>query len=182
MLHYRKLSAGEISPRLWDGFTRRQVVGACWRRVDGAWCVRDDPFVDDWSADDVRALAGELKKTARAGGLVLAAFDGGAMKGFASVAPEPFGDAGEYLDLTNLHVSEELRGQGVGTALFCAARAWARERGAQKLYLSAHSAVESIAFYRKMGCVEARFLHQKHVEAEPFDCQLECATAPPAQG
>ncbi len=179
MLQYRKLSAEEICPQLWDGFIRRQLVGACWRKIDGAWCVRDDPFVDDWSPDDIRALAEELKQTALAGGLVLAAFDGGAMKGFVSVEAEPFGAEGEYLDLTNLHVSEEMRGRGIGTALFSEARAYARERGAKKLYLSAHSAVETIAFYRKLGCVEARIRHQKHIEAEPFDCQLECAAKPP---
>lgn len=37
-----------------------------------------------------------------------------------------------------------------------------------------HSIVESQAFYRKMGCTEAQEYSQKHVEAEPFDCQLEC--------
>lgn len=44
----------------------------------------------------------------------------------------------------------------------------------RKLYISAHSAVESQAFYKQMGCVEAQVYHLKHVEAEPYDCQLEC--------
>ena len=43
-----------------------------------------------------------------------------------------------------------------------------------KLYISAHSAVESQAFYKAMGCVEAEVYHQGHVEEEPYDCQLEC--------
>ncbi|MEC4272258.1 hypothetical protein VJ923_03670 [Adlercreutzia sp. R25] len=51
---------------------------------------------------------------------------------------------------------------------------WARERGAGKLYISAHSAAETQAFYKSMGCVEAEVYSQKHVEDEPFDCQLEC--------
>ncbi len=174
MLCYRALSAAEIGPRLWDGFVRRQVVVQCWRQVDGEWCVREDPFLDDWSAEEVRALAQNLKKTARAGGLVLAAFADGVMKGFVSVEPQPFGANGEYLDLSNLHVSEELRRQGIGTALFGAAKRWAKEKGARKLYLSAHSAVESIAFYQKMGCVPAQYFHKGHIEAEPYDCQLEC--------
>ena len=50
---------------------------------------------------------------------------------------------------------------------------WARDRGAQKLYISAHSAIESQAFYRAMGCVEAHTYNPAHVAAEPFDCQLE---------
>ena len=44
----------------------------------------------------------------------------------------------------------------------------------KKLYISAHSAVESQAFYHKMGCAEAAVYNQSHVETEPYDCQLEC--------
>ena len=55
------------------------------------------------------------------------------------------------------------------------AKNYARERGAEKLYISAHSAVETQAFYRAMGCVEAEEYQPAHVEQEPYDCQLECA-------
>ena len=47
------------------------------------------------------------------------------------------------------------------------------EKGAGKLYISAHSAVESQAFYKAMGCVEAKEINAAHAEKEPFDCQLE---------
>lgn len=85
-----------------------------------------------------------------------------------------FGGEHKYLDLSSIHVSEDMRGQGIGAALFAAAKQWAKEHGAKKLYISAHSAVESQAFYRKMGCVEAELYHPGHVAKEPFDCQLEC--------
>ena len=67
-----------------------------------------------------------------------------------------------------------MRGRGIGKALFHAAGAWAKENGARKLYISAHSAVESQAFYKAMGCVEAQVYQKEHVEREPYDCQLEC--------
>ena len=67
-----------------------------------------------------------------------------------------------------------MRNYGIGKQLFLIAKAWAKEIGAHKLYISAHSAVESQAFYKAMGCVEAKVYLQAHVEAEPFDCQLEC--------
>ena len=51
---------------------------------------------------------------------------------------------------------------------------WAKQKGAKKLYISAHSAVESQAFYKSMRCVEAEVYNKKHVEDEPYDCQLEC--------
>ena len=77
------------------------------------------------------------------------------------------------LDLAHIYVSEEWRRSGIGTTLFAAAKRWAEGQGAKKLYISAHSAVESQVFYRKMGCVEAAQADPAHVEAEPFDCQLE---------
>ena len=92
-----------------------------------------------------------------------------------SVEAALFGREQKYLDLTSIHVSEDMRGLGIGRELFLSAKKWAKEKGASKLYISAHSSVESQAFYRKMGCVEAAVYNRQHVEAEPFDCQLECA-------
>ena len=86
----------------------------------------------------------------------------------------PLGRNGDYRDLSSLHVSQELRGQGIGRRLFALAREFAREQGALKLYISAHSAVETQAFYRAMGCTEAQEYDPEHVEREPCDCQLEC--------
>jgi len=78
------------------------------------------------------------------------------------------------MDLSSIHVSQDMRGQGIGRELFSVAKRFARERKAKKLYISAHSAVESQAFYRAMGCREAEEYNLKHVEKEPYDCQLEC--------
>ncbi|WP_249300494.1 GNAT family N-acetyltransferase [Feifania hominis] len=177
-LCYRGLGADEICRELFYGFVRRQVVTDCWRREEGRWVIREDGFVDDWAEEDYRELITSLKSTAARSGLVYACFCDGALKGFVSVEPERFGARREYLDLTNLHVSEDMRGRGIGTVLFRAARQWARREGASKLYLSAHSAVETQAFYRARGCVEAREYSREHVEREPFDCQLECSCEP----
>lgn len=170
---YRELKEDEIETGLFSAFRRRQVVSDCWRRENGKWVIRPDPFVDDWSREDYRFLVECLKNTVRTGGVVIGAFLQGCLKGFASVEAERIGKAGQYADLTSLHVSEELRGRGLGKELFFAAAAWARGHGAEKLYISAHSAAETQAFYRGIGCVEAQEYQQKHVEQEPYDCQLE---------
>lgn len=174
-IQYRDLTADELCRELFGGFIRRQVVTKCWRRDHGQWVIRDDPFVDDWSEEDYQTLIVCLKHTITAGGFVRAAFVGGVLKGFVSVEPDFWGSRQEYLDLSSIHVSEDMRGTGIGAALFSAAKEWARARGGKKLYISAHSAVESQAFYKKMGCVEALEYNQLHVDAEPFDCQLECS-------
>lgn len=172
-LQYRQLCEEEICQELFGGFIRRQDVTDCWRREDGKWVVKPDPFIDDWTDEDYRFLVSCLKNTVRTGGYVYGAFFCGALKGFVSLEPALFGGELKYLDLSCLHVSRELRGKGVGKVLFCEAADWASSHGARRLYISGHSAVETQAFYRAMGCKEAQEYHQAHVEKEPYDCQLE---------
>lgn len=168
---YRKPEITEIDRELFRGFIRRQVVTDCWRREGGKWVIKSAPFIDDWSDEDYAFLVTCLKNTLATGGFVYGAFCGDTLKGFVSVEAEPL--EGGYLDLSSIHVSEDLRGKGIGKTLFMAAADWAKSKGAKRLYISAHSAVESQAFYRAMGCVDAEICSRKHAEAEPFDCQLE---------
>lgn len=174
MITYRKLREEDIKKSLFKGFRRHQVVQDCMRKVDGNWVVQPDPFIDDWGEEEYGFLCVCLQNTAATGGFVYAGFKDDILKGFVSVESEIFGKESRYMDLTSIHVSEEMRGCGMGKVLFEAARQWAKEQGAEKLYISSHSAVETQAFYKAMGCVEAKEYQKKHVEAEPFDCQLEC--------
>ena len=139
MLTYRTLCASEIDRPLFRAFVRHQVVDQCLHREDGAWVVRSDPFVDDWSEEDYQFLTACLQNTIQTGGAVY----------------------------------EDMRRSGIGRTLFQMAAEWARTQGAAKLYISSHSAIETQRFYRSLGCVDAAQPQQKHVEAEPFDCQLE---------
>lgn len=174
MIQYRELCEKEINRELFRHFIRHQRVTDCLRKENGAWVVKSAPFVDDWSEADYCFLISCLKNTVLTGGFVYAAFCDDVLKGFVSVESELFGGEQRYLDLSSIHVSEDMRGMGIGKTLFASAQEWARKKGAGKLYISAHSAVESQAFYKAMGCVEAQVYNRKHTEAEPFDCQLEC--------
>lgn len=168
---YRKPEIREIDLSLFRGFIRRQVVTDCWRREGDKWVIKSDPFIDDWSEEDYAFLITCLKNTLSSGGFVYGAFEQNVLKGFVSVEPKLM--AGGYLDLSSIHVSEDMRGQGIGKALFRAAADWAKAHGAKRLYISSHSAAESQAFYKAMGCVDAEICNKEHSEAEPFDRQLE---------
>ncbi len=168
---YRKPEIHEIDRSLFRGFTRRQVVTDCLRREGDKWVIKSDPFIDDWSEEDYAFLVTCLKNTLSSGGFVYGAFEQNVLKGFVSVEPKLM--AGGYLDLSSIHVSEDMRGQGIGKALFRAAADWAKAHGAKRLYISSHSAAESQAFYKAMGCVDAEICNKEHSEAEPFDRQLE---------
>ncbi len=172
-MQYRSVGLEEMERSLFQHFERRQTVTKCWRKEDGRWVIRDAPFIDNWSEEDYGFLVHCLQNTIRTGGVVYGAFQGDQLKGFVSVESSPIGKNGDYLDLTSLHVSAALRGQGVGRQLFRLAAGWARTKKAKKLYISAHSAVETQAFYKAMGCREAAEYNPAHVEREPADCQLE---------
>lgn len=48
-----------------------------------------------------------------------------------------------------------------------------QETGAERIFISSHSAKESQAAYKALGCVPARELFREAAETEPFDIQLE---------
>lgn len=171
---YRLLSEEEINRSLFSEFIRTQIVTDCWRKIEGEWVIKSDPFIDDWKESEYDFLITCLKHTVHTGGLVVGAFIMDCLKGFVSVEPGIFGGENAYMDLSSIHVSQDYRHQGIGAELFNLTKQWAKEHHAKKLYISAHSAVESQAFYRAMGCVEAMEYNKEHVEKEPCDCQLEC--------
>ncbi len=61
----------------------------------------------------------------------------------------------------------------IGKKLFSIMCEEAKEKGAKKLYISAHSSEETQGFYKTLGCVEAKEYNSKLVAEEPCDCQLE---------
>ena len=170
----RPIAEGELCSALFSDFRRRQRVTYCLRNDGGGWREAYAPSIDDWSAADYDFLIECLRHTLQTGDAVFGMFVGGKLKGFASVEGAPLGKDGVYRDLTSIHVSEEFRGRGWGRKLFDCAKGWAKAHGAEKLYISSHSAVESQAFYRAMGCTDALERIQEHVQKEPLDRQLEC--------
>ncbi len=172
-MQYRELNASEIYAGTFHCFDRYQEVTQCWRKVNGEWVIRDIAYIESWNEADFEALAARLRRTVETSGVVIGAFTDGLLKGFASVEGHRFGSNSEYLDLTNVHVSCDARGAGIGKELLHLAAVWARAHGAKKLYISAHSSVESQAFYKAMGCIEAAEYDPEHVANEPCDCQME---------
>lgn len=169
----RALSADELNRELFAGFIRRQEVTMCRRRIGLSWRMVHCPFVDDWTEEQLLHQIHRLQTVLHGGGAVFGAFADGVLKGFSAVEGKPLGPQDSYRDLLSLHVSADWRGHGLGRMLFEQAAQWARQNGAGKLYISAHSAQETQAFYAAMGCVDTLWPSPEHVALEPFDCQLE---------
>lgn len=162
-----------LSVELFTGYLRYQEVTKCWRKVNGEWEVKDIAFVESWGEENFKTLVECLKGTIDGGGSVIGVFEGDRIVGFASLEGKAIGPLGEYLELSSIHVTEDCRGEGIGTAMFTEICEIARKMNAKKLYISSHSSVESQAFYSAMGCRETSWYDAELVEKEPCDCHLE---------
>lgn len=163
----------EINTELFKNFNRYQEVNKCWRKVDGEWVIKDIVFIEQWRKKEFEFLVDCLLNTVKTGGKVFGAFNNYSLVGFSSVENELFGSNSEYLQLSSIHISHEYRGIGIGKKLFELSCKGAKDLGASKLYISAHSSVETQSFYKNVGCIEAKEYNVKLVEDEPYDCQLE---------
>jgi N-acetylglutamate synthase-like GNAT family acetyltransferase len=172
-ISYKELKETEIDVELFASFNRYQEVKKCWRKENGEWILKDIAFTEHWSAEEYEYLVKCLRNTIKTGGAVFGAFHNNVLAGFASVENQFFGSQKQYLQLSCIHCSYEKRGMGIGKKLFSLVCKKAKDMGAQKLYISAHSSQESQAFYKAMGCVEAMEYDAKSVAEEPCDCQLE---------
>ena len=172
-IYYETLTSDNFSSTSLDGFIRHQEVTQCWMRIHGQLQLRPVSFTEEWDQNKLRSVADEILQGIRSGGTAIGARCNGQIIGFALVCGKRFGSANQYTELQLLHVSEPFRKLGIGRKLFELAADAAQQSGAKKLYISAHSSLESQAAYRRMGCTEALEPDAAHVAAEPFDIQME---------
>lgn len=106
------------------------------------------------------------------GATLLGAFDGDQVAGVA-IVEERF--EGDMAWLVFLHVSNEYRRRGVGTALWAEAVERARSAGSTSMYVSATPSASAVGFYLRRGCVLARTPHPHLFEKEPEDIHFVAA-------
>lgn len=172
-IRIRRIKEKNLSEALFADFSRHQEVTRAFRARGGKWAIKDVVFIENWGENEKKELVRYLANTIKTRGIIYGAFDEDRLVGFMSVESKRFGSKKEYVELSSIHVDSAYRGKGIGKRLFECAVSSAESLGAKKLYISAHSAVESQAFYRKMGCVEALEFNPDNLEKEPCDCQLE---------
>ena len=158
---YQPLTIKNFNLNSLDEFIRRQDVRECWRRADGSLTLLPIAYIEDWNLQQRRETAKEILNELDAGGLAYGAFCENKVVGFAALSSALF------------YVSEPFRQRGIGKELFQMACRGSRNAGARKLYISAHSAKETMAAYNRLGCVEALEVNRLLAEKEPCDVQLE---------
>ena len=150
-----------------------QYIGRAWREVNGSRQLVEINYQEQGYPNGYENHLENLVKTVKAGGTALGAWCEGRLAGFCTVNNDMFGDKYQYVLLDQLFVTYNLRGQGIGKALFLLAAKAAREKGAEKLYICAGSSEETIAFYFAIGCEEAKEINHQLYQLDPRDFQME---------
>ena len=171
-LIYRQLSLDECE-RIKE-MDASQYVGKAWREVDGKRQLVEINYQDpDWP-NGYDHHFNHLKQTISQGGSAIGAFDlDGRLIGFATVNREFFGQNVNYVLLDQLFITLEHRNKGIGKKLFFLSANKAKEWNAEKLFICAGSAEETVAFYFAIGCKETEELQMEFYEDDPRDFQLE---------
>ena len=171
---YLLLTEKNFNENSLDDFLRHHEVKECWRKnSNNEYVLAANEYVEDWDLNKRKEVAREILLKIAGKGFAYGAFCEEKVVGYILVSNEFFGSSKQYMELLLYHVSEPYRRRGIGKELFALACKTAKELGAKKLYISAHSSKESQAAYRKLGCIEATEINQVIAENEPYDVQME---------
>lgn len=171
-LDYRELRLDECEAI--NDMNPAQYIGRAWREKDGIRQLVEINYQDTNWPNGYENHLNNMKKTIIDGGHAVGVFDENKkLLGFSTVNNEFFGDSYRYVLLDQLFISLEYRGKGLGKALFMLSVEAAKRMGAEKIYICAGSAEETIGFYFSIGCREAEEVNKELYENDPRDLQLE---------
>jgi len=167
----------EDIPLIWT-IDRAEVIDGLYALVDGALELRPEHFeAHGWPPGEAELYTPILLDCFDHEGWFWGAFDGEALVGVVVLEGRFIGPGRDMLQMKFLHVSCGARGRGLGVALFELARAEARARGAQKMYISATPSRHTIDFYLRRGCRVTAEPDPELFALEPEDIHLECPVA-----
>lgn len=173
MLEYRKLVLEEAE-RIAE-IDATHFIKNVWRfnEATGAYGLVEINWTDTELPNGFGWHLNRFKQTVKNGGTAFGCFKENTLIGYATVDKEIIGKQEKYILLDQLFVSQSQRDKGIGKTLFMLCAKQAKEYGADKLFLCAGSAENTIAFYHKLGCVAAAEKNEKLYEEDPRDIQLE---------
>lgn len=171
-IKYRRLTLEECEKI--KEINASQYIGKAWREINGTRQLIEINYQDpDWP-NGYEYHYSNLKKTILNNGVAMGAFGStDNLLGFTTINPDFFGEKFKYVLLDQLFISLESRNKGIGKKLFTLCVDVAKEWNADKVYICAGSAEETIAFYFAIGCKESLEINKALYEADPNDYQLE---------
>lgn len=136
--------------------------------------VEVDWHAHRWSSSgngdhSVQSKINEWKPFLDADGMMFGAFHDRMLIGFVILCPHL---TAEMAQLAILYVSQDYRGQGVGTELTLKVCKIARESGAKAIYVSSIPTKNTVDFYQHLGFELAEHVNKELYELEPDDIHM----------
>lgn len=152
----------------------QQYIKNAWRLVNGRRQLVEIDYHEASWPDGYERYYKELVQILINDGAAFGAFDSNdKLLGFASLKKQHFGKSAKYVLLDSMFVTYDKRGTGLGKKLFSLCIEKSREWHMDKIYICAGSAEDTVAFYRKLGCIDALEVNEKLYAEDPRDMQLE---------
>jgi len=183
-IFFKELTLNDINDSLLDFYDRYQKVDRYWSNENGTWTLLEKGYTEDWDIKKKYAKIQMFKNVlSKNEGVIFGAFlnNGNGdnsngnkrLIGFAVLLNKKFGSQKQYVQLTQMHVSNGCRHKGIGKELFRLCVIKTHDFGAQKIYISANDSEDTQRFYLGIGCADAVEIDAESAKAEPCDRQME---------
>ncbi|MBN2015315.1 GNAT family N-acetyltransferase [Candidatus Dojkabacteria bacterium] len=170
---FRKLKKADL-PQIWTDIDRSESVDSVYVNIDEGIKLKKVNFeAKGWPPGEVEKYQPILTNCFDRGGYFLGGFVGQKMIAVVILDQKFIGKNEDTLQLKFLHIGRTYRKKGLGGKLFRIAAKEARRLGAKKLYVSATENMNTVDFYKHMGCTLAKDINKELYKLEPNDIHLE---------
>jgi GNAT superfamily N-acetyltransferase len=137
-----------------------------YKKINHQWELTDTSIMRQWNAEKRVWITQYLRQQIERGGAVIAAFEANELIGFGSIDGYLFGNTAKYANLTMLFVDDRWKRNGIGSKIFDEICKHAERMKADKLFISAIPAVETVDFYLHIGCQDANEIVPEYVDTD----------------
>lgn len=162
----KQLHTSDIFPGLLDTFAHSQKITKKWIKSHEDWVLTDVSILREWNSEKRIWISEYMCQQMKRSGTVLGAFYNNILVGFCCLDGVLLGKSAKYANLTMLFVDDNWKRMGIGKTLFQEACNRSIALGAEKLFISAIPSVETIAFYFKMECCDAKEIIEVFIDTE----------------
>lgn len=167
----RQLTRNEI-PQVWE-IDRTELIEKLYVLKEGKLLLSKQRFdMKGWPEGEAEHYTPVLLESFDRGAPFWGVFEHDRLVAAASVDPKKRGKNGSLLQLSFLHVSHPQRGQGLARILFDYCVEYAKENGADGLYISSTPFENSVNFYQHLGCRLIDIPDPELYEREPEDIHM----------
>jgi N-acetylglutamate synthase-like GNAT family acetyltransferase len=172
-IEIKELSLSDINNNILDNFNRYEEVEKFYIKENGKWIIKNIEDILNWDKNKKDNIIKIFSEAITEGGSVFGVYDNKKMIGFSVLLNNKFGSKKNYIRLKFLHISFEYRHKGIGKTLFELCVEKAKNKGIEKIYISAANSEASQIFYLGIGCKDAIEINKIAAENEPYDRQME---------